>query len=118
LGYQAVQTRTNGDKKDYIPVVACVIAAGKKLSVSFIASEKMTGLEESGIDAVEGHWRAHSESERQTSETFESHLMKIHTEMREGRIHLLLDSYSAHRTIAVRKTAASLDITPHFIPRA
>jgi hypothetical protein len=41
--------------------------------------------------------------------------MKVHAEMGEGPGHFLLDAYSARRTFAVRETAASLDITLHFI---
>jgi transposase len=51
-----------------------------------------------------------------TSKAFRSSLMKSHAEMGEGPIHLLFDSYSVHRTDAVREITASLGITLHFIP--
>jgi hypothetical protein len=41
--------------------------------------------------------------------------MQIHAEMGEGSIYFLLDSYSGHRTNAVRETAASLGIRLYFI---
>jgi hypothetical protein len=76
--------------------MACVTAAGEILSLAFIASGKTTWDEELQIDAVEGQWRTHSESGWQTSEAFQKYLMKIHTEIGEGPIYFLLDSYSAH----------------------
>jgi predicted transposase YbfD/YdcC len=118
LGCQAVQTKTNGAEKDCITIVARVILAGEKLTLAFLAPGQTARIEESQIGAVEGHWRTHSKNGWQISEMFRSCPMKIHAEMGEGSIHLLLDSHSAYRTNDVRETAARLGITLHFIPRA
>jgi hypothetical protein len=77
LQCQAVQAKINGDEKDCITVVACVTAAGEKLPLAFIASEKTRYVEQLQIGLVEGHWRTHSESWWQTSETFQNDLMKF-----------------------------------------
>jgi hypothetical protein len=115
-GSESVQAKINGDEKDCLTVLASVTAAGDKIPLSFFASGKTTRVEESQIGAVPGHWRDHSESGWQTSETFQTYLGKLRTFMGEGPIHLLLDSYAAHRTNAVKKTATALDITLHYIP--
>jgi hypothetical protein len=110
LGSQTVHASIKGDEKDSITVVACVTAAGQKLPLGFIASGKTTRLEESQIGPVEGHWRMHSGSEWQTSQTFQADLTGLRDVMGERPIHLLLDSYSAHKTAVVRETAARLGI--------
>jgi hypothetical protein len=116
LGCQSVQAKINGDEKDCITVMASVTASGGKLPLAFIASGKTMRVEESQIGPVDGHWRAHSESGWQTSDTFQTYLQQLRDVMGDGPIHLLLDSYSAHRTIPVKATAISLGITLHFIP--
>lgn len=105
-----------GMRRIRFTVIASVTAAGEKLPLAFIASGKTARVEESQIGPVDGHWRMHSESGWQTSQTFQEYLIGLRGAMGVGPIHLLLDSYSAHRTAAVRATAADLEITLHFIP--
>jgi hypothetical protein len=94
LGCQSVQAKINGDEKDCITAVACVTAAGEKLPLVFLASGKTRHVDQSQIGAVEGHWRTHSESRWQTSETLQNDLMKFMRGWEKGQsvsylIHLL-----------------------------
>jgi hypothetical protein len=116
LECQAGQAKINGEAKECISAAACVTTARQKLPLVSIASGRTMRAEGSQIGAVEAHWRTLSGSGWQTSETFQSHLITIGAEMREWPIHLLLNSYSAHPTNAVRETTANLGITSHFIP--
>jgi hypothetical protein len=73
-------------------------------------------IENSQIGVIEEHGRTHSESGWQTTQAFQDYLARLREMMGDGLIHLLLDSYSAHRTREVRATATGRGITLHFIP--
>jgi hypothetical protein len=115
MGCQTVHAYITRNQKDCITVVPFVTASGEKLPLAFIASEKMPRVEGPQIGVVKGHWRTHSESGRQTAQMFQDHLARLREMMRDGPIHLLLDSCSAHPTREVRATAARLGVTLHFI---
>jgi hypothetical protein len=116
LGAVSVQVQINGDEKDCVTVLASVTAAGDKLPLAFLAAGKSSRVDKSQIGVVEGHWRDHSESSWQRSETFQTYLSNLRAVMGEGSIHLMLDSYSAHRTSAVKESADRLGITLRYIP--
>jgi hypothetical protein len=88
----------------------------KKTASRFHRLRKDDASRESQIGPIEGHWRMHSESGWQTWQTFQADLTGLREVMGEGSIHLLLDSYSADKTAAVRETVAHLDIKLYFIP--
>jgi hypothetical protein len=75
----------------------------------------MMQVDECSIGAVEWHWRTYSESEQQTSDSFQTCLMRLRETMRDGLSHLLLNSQSAHEIAAVRETDASLGIILYSI---
>jgi hypothetical protein len=56
-----------GTKKNFITVVTCVIAAGEKLPLAFIASGKTVRVEESQIGPIDRDSRTHSKGGCQTS---------------------------------------------------
>jgi transposase-like protein len=106
-----------GDEKENLTALATVTAAGERLPLFFLARGKTERVERSQIGDVAPHWVAHSVSGWMTEDTFEQYLGLLRHHYADGsELHLLLDSYSAHRTQNIKDTAARLGINLHFIP--
>ena len=63
-----------------------------------------------------GHWKGHSESGWTTEDVFEKYLDCLARHYNGELVHLILDSYSAHRTQRIINYAAMKNISLHFIP--
>jgi hypothetical protein len=106
-----------GDPKDSLTALATVTAAGERLPLFFLARGKTERAERSQIGDATGHWVSHSPSGWMTEVTFEEYLELLRQHYSDGsELHLLLDSYSAHRTQNVKETAARLNIKLYYIP--
>jgi hypothetical protein len=113
VGAQSLQAKVDRDEKENFTVVASVSAAGENLPLEFILTGKAICGETTQIGHVEGYWRNHSQHGWQTSETFQNYLVNLRIALGPRPTHLLLDSYSAHRTDAVKGVAVQLGITLH-----
>ena len=119
-GTEAVQIPTYGDEKLSYTVMVAVTAALTKLPIRVIVKGKTTKAERS-LGAVDREiWDSdHSKKGWMTLETMLRWLQRLRDlpEYADGHpVHLILDSYSAHRCSEVRTMATSLGIHLHFIP--
>ena len=115
-GTEAVSVKIQGDVKQCLTVLATVSASGTKLPLLIISEGKTVKCEQSQLGDTAYHWKTHTESGWQTTESFELYLMHLRELMGDVRLHLLLDLHASHRTEQVKTLAKSLDISLHFIP--
>jgi hypothetical protein len=112
-----VQALIDGSEKDNFTALATITASGKRLPLFILAHGKTERAERSQIGDVGTHWVSHSLTGWMTEVTFEEYLDHLRGLYHDGEeLHLLLDSYSAHRTPGVRSKAEALNIRLHFIP--
>jgi hypothetical protein len=115
-GSESIQVKISGNEKDCVTVLTFVTTVSTKIPLVFIAAGRTGSVEQSQIRNVEGHWRTHSKSGWEASGMFQDYLAKLRSAVGEGAIHLLLDSYSAHRPEAVKQAAVKLGTSLHCIP--
>jgi hypothetical protein len=116
IGDESIQVKTNRSPRTHLTVHASITAAGTKLPLLCFAHGKTEAVHVTPLGDVAYHWVIHSESGWQTSSTFKFHLTKLRECIGDRPIQLICDLYAAHRTPQVRKCAADLGITLHFIP--
>ncbi len=107
------------NEKQVISVMAAIAADGSKLPLQFIAKGETEGCIASQIGDVYPHYATYSKNGWTTEETFITFLNIV----REyygfddpNTITLVVDSYSAHKTIKVKETAHNLRIMLIYIP--
>jgi hypothetical protein len=117
-GSQNVQAIIAGSEKDCITVLATASATGGKCPLLFLAQGTTEAVEQSQLPDVGYHWKDHSPSGWQTSETFSKYLvaLRLFLTWEFGQFHLLLDLHSSHNNDNTKSWALSLDIVLHFIP--
>jgi hypothetical protein len=62
------------------------------------------------------HVACHSESGWMKEDLFKAYLQWLSPQMNGELFHLLIDCYSAHRTMDIKALAVQLGITLHYIP--
>lgn len=115
-GGDGARVYIDGDDKNCLTVLATVTSTGAKLPLYFLASGKTTRVEETQVGDVGPHWKTHSESGWQTSETFQEYLMHLREFYGDGDINLVLDVHASHRTLEVKQIAETLGIHLWYIP--
>jgi hypothetical protein len=117
-GSQNVQAIIDGSEKDCITVLATARATGGKCPLFFLAHGVTQAVEESQLPDVGYHWKDHSPSGWQTSETFSRYLdhLRRHLSDEFGEVHLLLDLHSSHNNDNTKSWARNLNFILHFIP--
>ena len=115
-GGDGARVYIDGDDKNCLTVLATVTATGTKLPLYFLASGKTTRVEETQVGDIGSHWKTHSESGWQTSETFQEYLMHLREFYGDGDINLVLDVHASHRTLEVKRIAETLGIHLWYIP--
>jgi hypothetical protein len=111
-----VNVQIDNDDKEGVTVIASIDAAGNKLPLTVIGKGKtkrcLAGFRLPG--EIWGQW---TESGWTTSEVLAEYLQRLrHEQFPEGPIVLILDTYSAHRSAAVKAVAEQLGIELIFIP--
>lgn len=119
-GIQGVQIPTAGNQKLTYTVMVAVTAALTKLPIRVIVKGKTTRAERALGDAVANVWDSdHTKTGWMNLEAMLRWLHRLRElpEYADGhRVHLILDTYAAHRCQEVRDMAESLNIQLHFIP--
>lgn len=117
VGEDSVSVSVKANDKDAITVLATVTAAREKLPLFFIAKGRTERVEHTQLGDPQGHQTTHSSSGWTTAETFAAYLEWLRSLFDDGGpIHLVLDSYSVHRSQQSRELANRLKIRLHFIP--
>jgi hypothetical protein len=117
VGADSVSVITGADDKGSITALASVTAGYQKLPLYLIAKGLTERAEQGQLGPHAGHEADHSTSGWTTSETFHRYLHWLRTLYPDGKpIHLILDSYSVHRSAPTKAVARRLGIRPHFIP--
>jgi hypothetical protein len=115
-GSESVNCQIDNNDNEGVTVIAAVDAAGGTLPLKIIGKGK-TRRCLAGFQAPEDVWTSFSASGWTTSDVMCQYLREMRLKMYpDGPLLILLDTYTAHRTAAVRATAAELKIDLIFIP--
>ncbi len=115
-GSQNVQIQINGNVKESVTALATIAADGTKCPLFLIAKGLTERCEESQLGDTSYHFRTHSANGWSTTDTFQEYLHFISDLYHGQPLHLLLDLHSSHRSNEIKKLAAELNITLHYIP--
>ncbi|KAH0803495.1 DDE superfamily endonuclease containing protein [Histomonas meleagridis] len=112
-----ISINLNSSPKASITVLASIRSDGTKIPLYFIAKGKSDLVETTQIGDVSPHMSTHSENGWTTEETFYEYLLFLRQHFNdEDPIHLLLDSYKAHKCQSIIDLAETLKIKLYFIP--
>jgi hypothetical protein len=116
-GKESVHCTIQDDEKAGITAIAAIDAAGNKLPLTVIGKGK-TRRCLAGYRWPDGVFQLTSISGWTTSDVMCSYLHHLRQipEYADGPLVVILDTYSAHRTAAVKATAEELGIELEFIP--
>lgn len=115
-GFENVQIRVNGNKKECVTALATIAADGTKCPLFLIAKGKTARCEESQLGDTAYHFRTHSINGWSTHDTFKEYLHFISDLYNNQPLHLLLDIHASHRGQQIISLAHELNITLHYIP--
>ena len=116
-GSDGISINLDSSPKASMTVLASIRADGTKIPLYFIAKGKTVLVETTQIGDVSPHMSNHAENGWTTEETFYEYLLFLRQHFNdEDPIHLLLDSYKAHKCQSIIDLAETLKIKLYFIP--
>ncbi|KAK8860295.1 hypothetical protein M9Y10_011959 [Tritrichomonas musculus] len=103
-------------EKQRITALCAISAEGISHKIQFIAKGQTSIILDVQLGDCFPHIRAFSEKGWTDNSTFYEYLNHLRSRFNDGEIHIVLDVFSAHRSIETKKVAQELDISLHFIP--
>ena len=103
--------------KERITAACAVGANGRKFNIQFIAKGQTDQVLETQIGDVGPHLRSFSQKGWTDASTFYAFLNYIKSEFDENEeVHIILDTFSAHKAEEIIDSAKELGLVLHFIP--
>lgn len=116
-GSDGISINLDSSPKASMTVLASIRADGTKIPLYFIAKGKTNLAEKKQVGDVSPHMSTHSKKGWTTETTFYEYLLFLRQHFNdEDPIHLVLDSYKAHRCQSIIDLAETLNIKLYFIP--
>lgn len=103
-------------EKQRITAVCAIAADGTQHKIQFIAKGTTPVVLDSQLGDCHPHLRTFSEKGWTDNSTFYDYLNHLRSQFEDGEIHIILDVFSAHRSVETKKAAEELGIHLHFIP--